>query len=148
MAPFVRVFRDIVLRDLDKVKNSKYQNAIKIGSGSVFRNCVIAGISDQPMRGGIVVLDKEAYVNEVTKILSDSDTYIPLRKGPGPDFQQELIKVVNRGFQHEVINQKEKLFLVPSFPRTPIRYIKILFGHVAPYSKWYRISNVPGGQIY
>lgn len=64
---------------------------------------------------GVVVLDKEAYVGEITKILNDRDTYIPLRRDLGLEFQKELTKIVNRGFQQDIINQK--LFLVPSFPR-------------------------------
>lgn len=50
-----------------------------------------------------MILEKEAYISEMEKILSDCDTYIPLRKDPGPDFQHKLVRVVNRGFQQEVI---------------------------------------------
>lgn len=48
--------------------------------------------------GGIVVLDKTDYVSEMHRILSDHDTYRELPHDPTFKFKQELITLVQKGF--------------------------------------------------
>lgn len=72
--------------------------------------------------GGIVILDKEAYTSEMRRILSDTETYLPLLYDPTAKYKRELEKLIDKGFSKDLINKKEKAFLVPMAPRIPVIY--------------------------
>lgn len=49
--------------------------------------------------GSIVVLDKQDYLTEMNRILSDSDTYALLRRNPNVSYKQDLSSLVTRGYK-------------------------------------------------
>lgn len=72
--------------------------------------------------GGIVVLDKKDYHVEITRILSDIETYVRLPKNPISDFKRALVDLIDMGFQLGILDKKEKSCLVPVRPHIPIIY--------------------------
>lgn len=89
MAPLIKVFRDMVLRDLEALPPKKtYSDPnIKIGLKSLCeRKSLIIHPADKG--GGILILDKPDYHSEITKILSDATTYIKLPKNPTLDLKK------------------------------------------------------------
>lgn len=83
MAPSIRVFRDVVLRDLEdiKVKKFRMQKDLEVGLDSLCNNKSLV-IHPADKGGGIVVLDRCDYLKEIHRILGDSETYIPLNRDP------------------------------------------------------------------
>lgn len=71
--------------------------------------------------GGIVILNRD-YLAEMYKILNDRDTYTLLKSDPKIPYQRELVKIIDREFSQGIINKKEKLYLIPKAPRTPVIY--------------------------
>lgn len=72
--------------------------------------------------GGVVILDKSKYLEEMHRLLSDRTTYSPLACNPTTKFKRELQNLINRGYQQGILNKKEKAYLVPSAPRVPVMY--------------------------
>lgn len=72
--------------------------------------------------GGIVILDRCDYLMEMHRIVDDSETYTPLNRDPVGKYKKDLEIIVDRGFHSGILNKKEKLFLLPSAPRTPVIY--------------------------
>lgn len=81
LAPILKVFRDILLRDLDnlKVKNANMSKELQEGLDKL---CLQKDLIIRPVNkgGGIVVLDKDDYLTQLEKIVSDRDTYTPLKR--------------------------------------------------------------------
>lgn len=67
-------------------------------------------------------MDRVAYISEMKRILSDTDTYLPLPHDPTVRYNRELQKLIEKGFNEQLINKKEKAFLVPMAPRIPVIY--------------------------
>lgn len=72
--------------------------------------------------GGIVLLDKTDYMNEMYHILSDHDTYKGLPNNPTSKYKKELNSLISKGFESLILNKKEKSFLVPLAPLIPVIY--------------------------
>lgn len=53
--------------------------------------------------GGIAVLDKMAYVDEMNRILSDVDTYIPLHNDLTTKYKKELAKIIDSNFRDNIL---------------------------------------------
>lgn len=108
MASSVRVLRDVVLRDLDKVqvKNIKMQAHLDKGLQQLGDRKDIE-IRPADKGGVIVVLDKSAYVAEINNILNDQDTYVPLRRDPVSSYKSVLEKLASRGHAQGIIIKKE-----------------------------------------
>lgn len=61
-------------------------------------------------------------MQEMSRIVSDTDTYTPLLMDPANKFKRELKDLVEKGFDMGILNKKEKEHLVPLAPRLPIIY--------------------------
>lgn len=74
--------------------------------------------------GGIVILDKQDYHSEMTKILSNAATYryVKLSKNPTVDFKKSLADLIDMGAQLGILDKKEKTFLVPFAPQIAVMY--------------------------
>lgn len=119
----IKVFRDILLRDLDrlKIKNSKMIRDLELGLDQLCkRKDLVVRPADK--EGGIVVLNKSDYLHELDRILGDRATYTPLKSDPRIKYRKELERIVDHGFELGIINKKEKLFLIPASSRIPIIY--------------------------
>ena len=119
----LRVFKDLVLKDLDNLNIKKIRCKQQLEDGikslSENKNLVIRPADEG---GGIVVLNKVDYLAEMHRIVSDSDTYTRLPLNPENRYKKSLVKLVNKGFRLNILNKKEKAFLVPKAPRVPIMY--------------------------
>lgn len=69
-----------------------------------------------------MILDKGSYMQEMTRILSDTNTYTQLLMDPTIKFKRELKDLVEKGFDMGILNKKEKEHLVPLAPRLPVIY--------------------------
>lgn len=68
---------------------------------------------------GIVVLDKADYHKEMCRILSDLNTYRELSSSPTSKYKKDLVNLVTKGFDQQILKKKEKAYLVPLAPRIP-----------------------------
>lgn len=62
------------------------------------------------------------YHLEMTKILSDTETYVCLPKNPTSDFKKALVDLIDTGSQLGILYKKERSYLLPVAPRIPIIY--------------------------
>lgn len=96
--------------------------------------------------GGIVVLDRCDYLKEMHRIVDDTETYTVLNRDPLVQYKKELELIVDVGFLKGILNDKERHFLVPSAPRTPVIYYlpKIHKDLVCPLGRprWANILNI------
>lgn len=122
-APAINVFRNLVLNDLEKLPNKRIHQdpKIQIGLKSLCekKNLIICPAYKG---GGIVVLDKDTYIQEMKRLLDDHTTYSLLPGDPTSNYKKALIEIVDKGFALNILNKKEKDFLVPLAPRIPIIY--------------------------
>lgn len=58
---------------------------------------------------------------QMHRFVGDQEMYTPLNKDPLKNYKKEREKMTNKCFKQGIIN-KEKQFLVPRSPRTPIIY--------------------------
>lgn len=101
-----------------------------------------------------MIPDRCDYLAEMYRIVGDIETYTPLSRDPVVKYKKELESIVNRGFHKGILNEKEKLFLVPSAPRTPVIYYlpKIHKSQTCPPGRpivsGIDPCHVLGGQVY
>lgn len=119
----MEVFRNMVIKDLDTLKIRKVNDPsyIKRGIESLIeRKDLVIRPADKG--GGLVVLSKTYYNNEMEKMLADYNTYVLLSKDPMLQFKEELHYLIARGKHIGVLSVKEASYLDPFFCRTPIIY--------------------------
>lgn len=51
---------------------------------------------------------------------NDSTTYSPLRKDPTVEYKKTLKNLIKNRYKQGILNKKEKDYLIPSAPQTPI----------------------------
>lgn len=123
VAPSIQIFKEMVVKDLVALKiprsnkNSDFQTSMK---QICARNDIIIRPADKG--GGIVILNKTDYLDEMNRLLSDNETYTSLASNPTTRYKKELLSLVDRAFQSGIVNKKEKAYLVPSAPSIPVIY--------------------------
>lgn len=123
IAPAVKIFRDLVLRDLAKLplKRTHHSPLLKGGLESLCaRKDLVVRPADKG--GGIVILDKSQYETEMHRILNEPGTYQMLPNNPTHKYKQELQELVLKGYELNILNKRERDFLIPSAPRIPTIY--------------------------
>lgn len=108
LAPSLKVFSDVVLRDLDQLpaKKVKTDRDVVAGLNSLCENKGLV-IRPADKGGGIIIIDKKDYLTEMHRILGDVDTYTPLRSDPKVRYKKELEVLVQKGFELSVLKKKE-----------------------------------------
>ncbi|XP_040212329.1 uncharacterized protein LOC120943214 [Rana temporaria] len=117
------VFRNMVCKDLESlnIKRVKDSQCIKRGILSLEkRNDIVIRPADKG--GGLVVLSKAYYFEEMSRHLSDRSTYSVLRGDPMVMYKNELHSLVEVGKGKGVLTSKEASYLDPFYCRTPIIY--------------------------
>lgn len=115
-ASSIKVFRDLVLKDLESLPKKRTYDYpdIKVGLKSLCdRKDLIIRPADKG--GGLVILDKSDYHQEMCRILDDTSTYSPLTMDPMKTLQKNLQVLINKGFTDGILDRKE--YLVPTIPR-------------------------------
>lgn len=75
LAPSLKVFRDVVLRDFDQVPINRVKTDREFVAG-LDSLCEKKDLVIRPAdKGGIIILDKKDYLTEMHRILGDRDTY-------------------------------------------------------------------------
>lgn len=114
VAPSVQVFKELVVKDPLAFKPTRNKGAREI-QNNIKQICGRNG-------GGIVILDKTHYTDELSRLTSDRFTYAPLPSNPTVKFRKELSALMDCGFQQGILNKKEKAYLIPVMPRVPVMY--------------------------
>lgn len=114
------MFQNVVLKDLERLPNKRtYKDpAIAAGLKSLCneKNLIIRPAGKG---SGIVVLDKDAIINKINRLLDDRTTYSILPRDPTLVYKKALVEMVNALC---ILDKKEKEFLIPLAPRIPIIY--------------------------
>ena len=120
---YIEVFKQLVLKDIDELPQKKKVNPefIKEGIKTLEKNKDII-IRPADKGGGVVVMDKEFYLNQLTTLLSDSITYKRLGADPTEEYKSQLDSLIYWGYRTNALNAKEKAYLAPSVCRTPVIY--------------------------
>lgn len=69
-----------------------------------------------------MVLDRKDYEREMYRILGDTETYKEITNNPMNIYKDKLIKLVEKGYEMHILNNKERLYLIPLAPRIPTIY--------------------------
>ena len=123
VAPAIQVFKELVTKDLLSLKITKPRGVFPIQTNIkkiCQRNEIVIRPADKG--GGIVILDKSQYVEEMNRQLSDSSTYTPLPSNPTVKYRKLLSNLVDQGLHKGILNKKEHAHLIPITPRVPVIY--------------------------
>lgn len=106
---YVEVFKSMVLEDIDKLKYRKQNNPDWIRKGiESIENKKNVIIRPADKGGGLVVMSKEYYINDINTQLSDRDTYRTLPKDPLSEYKKELEKLISKGEEEEILSKKKR----------------------------------------
>ena len=126
--PAITVFNRLILKDIHNLEMSKrkwYYNLSKndfdILENLGKDNDLVFKQADKG--GGIVLLDKQQYINEVNRQLSDSFFYKTLSTNPTPHITSIIRTVLNEGLSLNYIQEKTFKFLCNQHPRVPIFHV-------------------------
>lgn len=120
MAPSLKVFWTLVLKDLDQLPNKIIHINPAFTSGLNYYVKEKIWSSAPPIRArGIVVLDKEKYIKEMSRILDDSSMYGLMPKDPTLYYKRALVELVNEGLSLGILDRKEKEFFNTSSSKNP-----------------------------
>lgn len=120
---YLEVFKNMLFNDLDKMKVRKAVDPLPIRQGMKSpekRNDIIIHPADKG--GGLVILDKSKYLEELHKLLEDRETYQILNKDPMLVYKDELHWLIEEGKSGNILTKKEASYLDPFFCKTPIIY--------------------------
>lgn len=73
-------------------------------------------------KGGVVIMTKDFYHDQISEMLSDSETYRKLDRDPTSQYREELEILVDLGYRTGVLSNKERKYLVPSSSCIPTIY--------------------------
>lgn len=119
----VEVFKNLVLKDLDKVVPKRNINPPHIQEGiEQLQDSKSIVIRPAYKGGGVVILDKTYYDSQINEMLLDANTYVELKNDPTNAYRADLCKLVDLGRDKRVLNKKEYKYLSPSFCRIPTIY--------------------------
>uniref|UniRef100_A0A803JSK4 Reverse transcriptase domain-containing protein n=1 Tax=Xenopus tropicalis TaxID=8364 RepID=A0A803JSK4_XENTR len=124
----IEAYEKLIMQDLEemvKKNNKKKRNncskeeyeALK----SLERNTEII-IKPADKGGGIVIMDKEKYVAECERLLSDKETYKELNRDPINVFKNKLEKMVREAEKEKVITTNESQYILMKYPKLPVFY--------------------------
>ncbi|CAH2300258.1 Hypothetical predicted protein, partial [Pelobates cultripes] len=72
--------------------------------------------------GGVVLMNTVDYEKESTRLLSDTNTYLPLTENPQKMFMEEFLELINDGKFRGILNKREYDFICCKHPRTAVFY--------------------------
>lgn len=89
--------------------------------------------------GGLVILNKKDYLDEMNNLLSIENTYKTLKANPKKKYERKLKTYVDKGRNKGILNSKEAEYLISNSTRTPVIY------HTPKIHK--RLEKPPGRPI-
>lgn len=110
----VEVFKNMVISDLEKMKVRKVGDPayLKKGIRALEKNKNVV-IRPADKGGGLVIMSKSYYQEEMDRLLSDRKTYQVLTKDPISQFKDKLEVLISLGKTRGVLNKKVS-YLNPS----------------------------------
>lgn len=70
----------------------------------------------------MVLQDREEYIKEANRILSDEEYYSTISHNPSEEYLKEYLDLIHSAFTNNIITDKEKTFLITKNPKTAIYY--------------------------
>ena len=120
---YIEVFKQLVLKDIEDLPQKKDINPEYIREGIKLledKKNIIIRPADKG--GGVVVMDKDYYHQQLSTLLEDRTTYKRLNSDPTEAYKTQLDSLIQWGFQINALNIKEKAYLAPSVCRVPVIY--------------------------
>lgn len=115
-------FNKMVESDLKKLKKrkSKNRNIWKLIKDIGKKRNVVIRSADKG--GGLVILNKNEYEEEMENLLKVENTYKKLKGNPKQQYVKKLRSYVNKGRDMGILSKKEAKYLIPESTRTPVIY--------------------------
>lgn len=102
---YIEVFRNMVITDLDSLKVKKVWDPVYIKKGiQALEEKKEILIRPADKGGGILLMTKAYYKEEMKRLLGDRDTYQILKKNPARDFKNKLERLIKKGMKKKVLN--------------------------------------------
>lgn len=120
----IEVFKQLVIKDLENLQISR----TKMGTNKLnttikaLQNNTEVVFKSADKGGGLVAIKKQDYINEMSRLLQDQETYQELPGDPLRRFSAELVSLLDSGAHKGYLNSKERDYLCPKAPRTPVIY--------------------------
>lgn len=108
------------LRKLEKQKNHRARNVWNTIKSLGKRKEVVIRPADKG--GGLVILNKSDYEEEMENLLRVENTYSKLKKNPKRIYEKKLKMYVKKGKDLGILNKKEAEYLVSNSTKTPVIY--------------------------
>ena len=121
----VEVFKSMVqgkIQDLEIKRTTHSNKLVMEGIKALEQNKNIV-VRPADKGGGVVILKRADYYGEIDRLLSATDTYLPLSGDPLGKLKLELSLWVEDGKVQSILTEKGAHYLVPKVPRTPVLYI-------------------------
>ncbi|XP_077334619.1 uncharacterized protein LOC143975965 [Lithobates pipiens] len=118
----IKVFRKMVERDIREltIKPSKKKGIWKTIKQLEKKKDIVIRPADK--EGGLVILNKADYEQEMANLLNIPDTYKQLKQNPKEEYNKKLNNYVQKGLNKGILNKKEARYLIPNAPKTPVIY--------------------------
>ena len=121
-------FYKLILRDLQKLETTKKRWHYNLSKTDIV---LLEKLGNDPSLvfkqadkgGGIVLLDKQQYLDEANRQLSDLQFYKPLTSNPTTHIASIIQVVLNEGLSLSYISEKTYRFLLNKNPRIPIFHL-------------------------
>lgn len=145
--PYLQTFYQVVYSDFIKMCNTNREHIyIKSNLSPLERQALEQLTLNQSIvikpadkGGSIVIQEKDDYVRESRRLLSDTNTYSILSSDPTSQFALEVATLVNRALTEKIISKSEASFITKNFYKVPYFY------HLPKIHK--DLTNPPGRPI-
>lgn len=110
---FVEVFKSVVEQDFKKLKVRPSRRKKDVERGlELLENKKNIVIRSAYKGGGLVILNKSDYLDELNRLVSDTATYEKLKGNPSNKYKAKLKLLIKRAHQTGITNKKQTRFLV------------------------------------
>lgn len=118
----IGAFRRMVENDLAKMEKKKTKSKHIWNTIQALGKRKEVVIRPADKGGGLVILKKVDYEEEMNNLLRVENTYKKLKNNPKPQFTKSLRRLVKKGRETGILNKKETKYLVPESTKTPVIY--------------------------
>uniref|UniRef100_A0A8C5MP67 Reverse transcriptase domain-containing protein n=1 Tax=Leptobrachium leishanense TaxID=445787 RepID=A0A8C5MP67_9ANUR len=122
----IKVFEKLVMGDIERMSTKINHHNLTKEENLALKNLqkdpsIVIKPADKG--GGIVILSKELYQEEVMRILNDDHTYGKLKSDPVKDIRHKMEPLLQEGLDKGILNMAEFEYLSMKFTRTPHFYV-------------------------
>ena len=114
------------MKEIKKKNNKKFKRNLKKEEWTaitILRNNKDIVIKPADKGGNIVIMNREDYIKEGLKQLSDNNHYEMLEEDPTQNYNNQIYQVLQQAANLDIIDDKVKKILYNKAPRTPNFYM-------------------------